>query len=135
MNISQINMFFIHSSQFLISFIEVSDKVVPFMTQRKVKMSEFSNVETAKKFFSVLKFTGFVVSSFDGKRIYVKPSTIVIFISIISCLTASLFYSWLSFDMSQSSIINVGNQLTANNVILIAIFTMIFNCVYHVEIF
>lgn len=98
-------------------------------------MSEFSNIETAKKFLRAFAYTGFAIGSFDGNRIYVKLSTIVIFLTVISCLIATLVYSWLSFDMNQSSIINVGSQLTANNVILIAIFTMIFNAVYRAEFF
>lgn len=98
-------------------------------------MTEFSLLDTSRKILNFLRFTGFFSGSFVGNRIIVKPSTVVIFLTIISCLIATLVHSWMSFDISQISILNVGNQLIANNVILIAIFTMIFNFRNRVEIF
>lgn len=100
-------------------------------------MQEYSSIKWAKFVLNFVKysFTGTVAFSIENDVVIVKPFDVFLFLVGITCSTIALIYSCSRLDINNPSIIRVGNQLTASAVILIAIFTIIINFVFHNALF
>lgn len=104
------------------------------MSQQRASRSEYNTIEWTNYVFRFIRFTGFFVHPYDVIH-HLRPSTMVIIFLSLASSSAILAYSWSSFDIHHSSIIYIGNQLTANSVISITIFTIIFYLRFRREVY
>lgn len=105
-------------------------------------MAEYSTYKWITKSLKIIKLTGLVCYTvIDGRAVF-KPFDIVLFLISISIAIFSCVYNLMKIDTQNSSIIEIGNRLSATIVVFIAIIAMLetilfknynFNFVYIME--